>query len=466
MNPILKSSPFAIVSLIGIVIAIYYIDSIQLSSYQAQERALVSEKLFTLRTRLESRLNRSMSYAIALRSFVLSRLAQHKPIKERDFTAFAKSLPNKEKTVVGLQLAPNSIIGFVYPESDKSLIGADLNESTRSNATVQRAISTRLVIVDGPRMLSQKKMGLVVRYPIFEAKNKFWGFATVLIDFNQLLKVSDIGLVTNGLELSIRGKDGMGSQGEVFFGNADLFSRETIKKYLSFENGKWQIAVLPQDDWSSSWPARPVFLSTSLFIALVIIFLIWRNSLHKQLLAINELRLQVLATKDSLTQLANRRALQTHLEDEWRRAVRAKTSLSVLMLDIDHFKAYNDYYGHLKGDSCICTIANEVQISAKRPADLAARFGGEEFVLVLPDTHLYDAVNIAEELRSKIYSHKIPHADKESIDFISVSIGVASCQPLENANTEKTVQNLLNTADKELYKAKNNGRNRVSNADV
>ena len=172
-----------------------------------------------------------------------------------------------------------------------------------------------------------------------------------------------------------------------------------------------------------------------------------------------------MAAKDSLTQLANRRTLQKHLEDEWGRAVRAKTPLSVLLLDIDNFKAYNDFYGHLKGDSCICNIADEVQKSAKRPADLAARFGGEEFVLVLPDTHIENAVNIAEDLRSKIYSHKIPHADKESFDFVSVSIGVACCQPLENTNTEKAVQNLLNSADKELYQAKNNGRNQVSTAD-
>jgi len=453
-----------------------------MSRHHVQERSLAAEKLDRQRERLENRLYRGMSNAVALRSFVLSSLTTDQTINNQNFTTFASTLPNVEKTVLGLQLAPDAIIRYVFPESDSVLLGVNLLNITKDNGTVQRAIVDRRMIVDGPRLLSQGNQGLVARLPIFMSNNQFWGFSTVVLDFDRLAIESELNVVVNGLRLAIRGKDGRGSTGEVFFGDAELFSLDSIRQDINFHNGNWQIAGIPVSGWSGYWPGRNLFLAASISLSLLISTLIWRNAQHKYQLSLNEKLLRALASEDSLTKLANRRTLQNHLDVEWKRAVRMKNTLALLMIDIDYFKDYNDHYGHLEGDKCLCLIANTIKAAAKRPADLAARFGGEEFVLVLPDTTLDSALNVAEKLRLDILAQKIDRDDAAPMDYVTVSIGVASSNPSAEVEvgmgmgmgmgmgveqrSRHSTRLLLEEADKRLYRAKAKGRNRAEAADV
>jgi diguanylate cyclase (GGDEF)-like protein len=463
MNPALASARIALVTVVAIISVTVYIDKTRMTQHREQERMSTAEKLDSHRTRIEGRLNSSISYSIGLRSFVLSRLALNETINFQNFAAFAETLPNVEQTVLGLQLAPDGIVRFVIPESDRKFIGSNLLDNTKYNDTVQRAIAIRRVVVDGPRMLSQGVVGLVARHPVFTPDDQFWGFSTVVIDFERLASASALKTEANGLRLALRGKDGKGSEGEVFFGDAGIFDLKPIVVDIHFQNGSWQIAGIPVSGWSSHWPGRSLFIVASIIIALLVVYLIWRNSQQKYQLSLIEQRLRALAAEDSLTKLANRRTLQNHLEQEWKRAARMKTPLSLLVIDIDYFKEYNDHYGHVEGDNCLCTIANEIAAAANRPADLAARFGGEEFILLLPETALDKATSVAENLRLEIVSREISHADDAPFDHVSISIGVASCNPLvgNELDNQKAIQKLLESADKCLYRAKRNGRNQV-----
>lgn len=172
--------------------------------------------------------------------------------------------------------------------------------------------------------------------------------------------------------------------------------------------------------------------------------------------------LAVLATTDSVTGLSNRRNFNLHIEEEWRRCTREHHPLSLLIFDIDYFKDYNDTYGHLLGDECLIMIANFLKESdvAKRPGDLVARYGGEEFVVVLSDAAHDYAEQVAENIRSGIAGLKMFHKATRVQDFeyVSVSVGVAT----ETDVSQSEVKTLIRKADQALYKAKSEGRNRVS----
>lgn len=166
--------------------------------------------------------------------------------------------------------------------------------------------------------------------------------------------------------------------------------------------------------------------------------------------------LRALSYLDALTGIANRRHLEESLDYEWRRAVRSMTPLSLLMVDIDWFKALNDHYGHQYGDDCLRQVASTFADTLKRAGDLAARYGGEEFAVVLPSTELAGAASIAEEIRSRVEQLQIPHEPSE-VGIVTVSVGAATCVPTDS--TAAAV--LVDLADRALYQAKHSGRNRV-----
>jgi diguanylate cyclase (GGDEF)-like protein len=160
---------------------------------------------------------------------------------------------------------------------------------------------------------------------------------------------------------------------------------------------------------------------------------------------------------DGLTGIANRRYFDVALDRELRRAQRLGGSLSLLLTDIDSFKAYNDHFGHQAGDSCLSSVAQALASRLKRPADVAARYGGEEFAAILPDTDAAQARKLAEGIREYVASLNLPHAPGAVRPHVTLSIGVASMEKgrLEDAKA------LIEAADKALYAAKRGGRDRV-----
>ena len=221
---------------------------------------------------------------------------------------------------------------------------------------------------------------------------------------------------------------------------------------------------------------KPFFYQTWLFIFLCVLgaslglLLIWKVSVHqlelrekrltrlvaertRELAEANE-NLHALANSDGLTKIGNRRRFESFLTDEWHRAVRFKTEISLIMIDIDHFKRFNDAYGHQAGDDCLQKVAEALAETIKRPTDLVARFGGEEFALVLGGTSSAGARSIAEQAVENVRQMKIIHKGSETSPFLTVSVGIATALPdLEMSEIE-----LIRNADRALYKAKESGR--------
>jgi diguanylate cyclase (GGDEF)-like protein len=161
---------------------------------------------------------------------------------------------------------------------------------------------------------------------------------------------------------------------------------------------------------------------------------------------------------DGLTGIANRSHFDVAIEKEMRRAMRTGSPLSLLMIDIDHFKDYNDHYGHQQGDDCLIRVAAELAAMLQRPTDLLARYGGEEFSAILPDTDAAQALGMAEAIRQHAADLRIPHAKTgNDVKHITLSIGIATQHPHQALE----ISSLIGAADRALYLAKRAGRNRV-----
>lgn len=174
----------------------------------------------------------------------------------------------------------------------------------------------------------------------------------------------------------------------------------------------------------------------------------WHQKLHEATL---------LASYDGLTQIANRRRFDEYLAQQWKQMTRERSPLAILLCDIDHFKEYNDTYGHLGGDNCLKQVAQTLCETLKRPSDLVARFGGEEFAVILPQTDLDGALKVAELLQAAIQQLQVVHAQSPVYPYLTLSIGIASTIPV-SPNSSAT---LLDIADNALYMAKQQGRNRI-----
>jgi diguanylate cyclase (GGDEF)-like protein len=169
--------------------------------------------------------------------------------------------------------------------------------------------------------------------------------------------------------------------------------------------------------------------------------------------------LRKLVFLDGLSGVFNRRYFDQQLQTEWARSSRSVTALSLILIDVDFFKAFNDLYGHQTGDDCLRSIAASLKSALKRPADLVARYGGEEFVCILPETAFADAMTLAQDLEQKVQALKIPHEGSSVAPHVTISLGVAST--VADAPCNGTPAALLSLADGQLYKAKQSGRARV-----
>ncbi len=216
-----------------------------------------------------------------------------------------------------------------------------------------------------------------------------------------------------------------------------------------------------------------MFYLFTAFCAAIALLIVWKVSVHQlesrekkltrlvaertaALAKANE-DLQSLANSDGLTKIGNRRRFESFLDGEWHRAVRAKTQISLVMIDIDHFKLFNDTYGHQAGDECLQKVAEALSTTIKRPSDLVARFGGEEFAMILGGTDAAGAKMLAEQAIESIRKIGIKHSGSATSEILTVSVGIATLF----ATFEKSEADLISIADRALYQAKKNGRNGI-----
>ena len=184
---------------------------------------------------------------------------------------------------------------------------------------------------------------------------------------------------------------------------------------------------------------------------------LYQERLLRQELKLANQQLQSFATKDGLTGITNRRIFDETLEVEWKRLSRERSSLGLALIDIDCFKIYNDTYGHLNGDRCLCQVADVIKGCARRPADVAARYGGEEFALILPNTELEGVIHIGKSVQTDLRKRAIPHTGSFVRPLVTVSIGVVAIVPTLSSSPKT----LISWADQALYDAKKKGRDQV-----
>lgn len=182
---------------------------------------------------------------------------------------------------------------------------------------------------------------------------------------------------------------------------------------------------------------------------------------HKKLMQAN-LKLKKISSHDALTGIANRHGFDEYFSQEIKRARRTKAALSLIMIDIDYFKNFNDTYGHQAGDKCLAEVAKVLNESLGRSEDLVARYGGEEFILILPGTDENGALSFTENLRARVEGLKIEHSDSLANKFVTISLGVFTCYPDQTTTAETVIER----ADKALYKAKKQGRNQFASGNA
>jgi diguanylate cyclase (GGDEF)-like protein len=228
------------------------------------------------------------------------------------------------------------------------------------------------------------------------------------------------------------------------------------------------IGVLPNFNPRLVWPIT-VLTSTTVAFSLCASYVMERDKRRRYLLTVRErelvsrlsevnLQLQQLSRVDVLTALFNRRHFQEYLQNAWQRAKHEGSQVAIIMMDVDHFKGYNDHYGHPAGDECLRRVAEVMQNSLRNPGDMVARFGGEEFIAVLPQTSLEVAMQAAERVRKAIEELGMRHEASETLPVVTASVGV-SC--VNAASPSASPDTLISNADRALYDAKRQGRNRV-----
>jgi len=232
-----------------------------------------------------------------------------------------------------------------------------------------------------------------------------------------------------------------------------------VRRVISFERlDRYPLVLtvaLSAEEIFAAWERKALVLSlatVALCCAVVGLTALFQRELKRRTRA--ETKLRRIARTDDLTGLPNRRAFRETFEREWRQAIRSGSALSLLYIDADHFKSFNDRYGHRRGDAALRAVAGALDASIRRPRDIAARHGGEEFAVVLPETDLAGALMIAETIRQTIIAMGIVH-EGSPYHIVTASIGAASAQPSRGHERDL----LLEAADRALYQAKAAGRN-------
>lgn len=453
LKGLLFRSPIWLAVLIGI--AVLLISSLFI---QSEVERLKGEALFRaasqvgiLRARLEGEINANLAVLKALEAEV----SINPQMGQDRFKLLMDALLSNDLHIHHVALAPDLIVRYIYPfEGNEQAIGLNYTANQDQVRSVLDAIQLHKVVLSGPVELVQGGEALIARLPVYlntQSGSSLWGIISAIIDYQKLL--NDAGISENyyGLLLGIRGKDGKGSEGEIFFGQSKAFGKEAVMTNISLPHGEWQLAVLPENGWIVS-SERVVFLwGVAFFLAIVMgtagFFLVFIYQQKAQAITTANYR----ANFDTLTGLPNRYFFSQRLKSLIKEMRRDKLDFAVFFVDIDHFKQVNDSLGHNAGDQLLTDFAMRLQESA-RNTDIVARLGGDEFVIVLRNVRdVIQADLLAEKLQAKIQQ---PFIIDERPFLVTASIGIAM-YPIDGED----VTGLLLHSDQAMYTAKRAGRN-------
>lgn len=409
------------------------------------EKNVVLAHISSARARLESELNASLSLSLGLSTFVMS----NPDFSEQAFAQVAASLIHIRPGIRSVALAPDNVISHVYPRpaNDKAL-GLRYLDNPLQREAVLRLMRERKPVIAGPITLVQGGQGIINRIPVLIIKPSgdihYWGLASVAVDPQPIFEHAGIlGNVgsTPAIEYALRGRDGLGAKGDVFLGDAALFSDpDSILMDVVIPGGSWQLAGRPSMPPKLGLP----FLATPLYLLALILAGLAGFMVRSTLTAHRQMR--TMALQDSLTGLANRHQFNLLGENLFFLAKRSGRHLTLLNMDLNDFKLINDTHGHAVGDQLLVHVASQLR-KCFRESDLVARVGGDEFLALLPDTSIGPNLDALLQRLQDAVSEPLTTVDPPV--RAGVCIGIATC-----TEQTRTLEDLMRLADDTMYRAK------------
>ncbi|WP_098423836.1 diguanylate cyclase domain-containing protein [Marinobacter sp. LV10R520-4] len=467
-------------------------DVTQLATAFEREVRLNLEILFALKAsvsmmpEMDAQLFEKLTRQVLERSPALKAFAWAPVVRQEDRAGFEQrqqswypgfalhGMPATASTIPAEELPWLAPVQFIEPIADnRPAIGFDLSSEEKRREALLAARETGKMVSTAAIELVQEQdnqKGLLIFAPLYrgvadttaeDRAVRHYGFMNGVFRIGELVKQSIPTAIDSNILVQIVDRTD-GAQ-EVIYSTGRSSDERWLRSLIHeiplapVAGRNWVVQAMPGATFVSArrgyLPLLVIGFGFS-FIALLVFFAV-RSLRQNAELNKTKRELEKISLTDALTELANRRHFDLYLEQEWLRALRQNQPISMVMLDIDSFKAFNDAYGHPLGDQCLKQVAQVLQQVVKRPTDLAARYGGEEFALVLPGTE--DAAAVAEACRVAIQALGIVHEFSDVAPVITISAGVCSLTP-----TRKTSPALLiKQADAALYKAKEAGRNQV-----
>lgn len=444
----IKSLLIALVVTLTLGVVFHLVIQVERQRLEQLLRLQVSQETAALLSSLEAELNANI--------FLASGLAAHvealQQVEQDTIPHTLAVLYRLGRHVTNLEAAPNNRIAYVYPlAGNEKAIGMYYPDISSQWPVVKRAIDERRTLITGPLKLQQGGEGIISRTPVFLDDKHYWGMLSLVLDSDDLFSAVGLSPEVEGISYTLRNITS-GSGQRVIIGQPGLFEEDSIRLILNLPGTRWELAAVPVLGWSSASSHLSIMLWVNWALAGLLGFGVWRYMRYRD---ISELKLKYLAETDALTGLCNRRAFVQRADQLARQF--PSSHWSMLLIDIDHFKHVNDTHGHQVGDQALQALALKLKAELAEKG-CVARFGGEEFAVLLPDQSSVEAERLADQLLSCIRNMSIAvQLDDISQLRLTISIGVAS-----GKICAVDLDHLIKAADDALYRAKNAGRDRYA----
>ncbi|TVO73545.1 diguanylate cyclase domain-containing protein [Sedimenticola selenatireducens] len=438
-------SPYiaGITVLLVTVIVTLMVEKNQSREFERQSRNEALTYLSAVRARLEGTFNSTIYLTRALTVLVTAQDG----ISRSKFNQIARELMSSSHHIRNVALAEGYVINYMYPISgNQKAIGLDYRKLPAQWDAVKRAIDTGQTVIAGPVKLVQGGEAFINRTPIFKSafsdkpdSGEYWGIASIVINMDTVFEEAGLPDTDSKYRVAIRGKDGLGEKGAVFWGDGNLFEQNPERLEVTFPNGQWQLATIPTEGWISSRSNSNWILISGIIIGILLAALtiiVQRNSM----------RLQHYALHDPLTKLPNRLLFNDRVSQALAQAQRSRGQIALAVLDLNKFKPVNDTYGHLAGDYVLEQVAYRIRATLRK-VDIVARTGGDEFTLLFVNIKSLDNIAVVvDKLTARLLDPFIWHGQQISV---GVSIGIAIYPEHGQDLTE-----LFHNADSAMYEAK------------